>query len=86
MTNPVRVSDHALIRFMQRVLDIDVEQLRGLMADGLGRHQGAPCVRTIGARFLLVNGVVVTVIKGDVIPSHEMLVGLSRRAADEEPA
>ncbi|RWB50811.1 hypothetical protein [Mesorhizobium sp.] len=86
MTDPVRVSDHALLRFMQRALDIDVEQLRGIMAECTHRHHGAPCVRAIGARFLMINGRVVTVIKDDVVPSHTLLAGLTRRAAEEEQA
>jgi hypothetical protein len=84
MTDAVNVSDHALLRYMQRVLDIDVEQLRGLLAESVGRHQGAPSVRALGARFLMINGRVVTTINDRAIPSHMTLLGLMQRAADEK--
>ncbi|RRH98062.1 hypothetical protein EH240_19900 [Mesorhizobium tamadayense] len=84
MSNPVLVTDHALLRYMQRVLDIDVEQLRGMVAESVGRHQGAPSVRAIGARFLMINGRVVTTIDDKAIPSHMTLLGLMQRAAEEK--
>lgn len=78
VTDPVRVSDHALVLYMQRVLDIDVEQLRAIIADSCARHQGAPCVRAIGARFLLRDNTVVTVLDAAVIPHRDVLVDLMR--------
>lgn len=80
---PVRVSDHAMIRYMERVLGMDVEQLRAHIAEGVRRHQGAPCVRTIGARFLMVNGRVVTTIEGHSVPGHDVLVRLIRDSEAE---
>ncbi|CAN7165440.1 hypothetical protein LJR234_000336 [Mesorhizobium amorphae] len=75
---PVRVSDHALLRYMQRVLGMDVEQLRGHIAESVRRHQGAPSVRVLGARFLLRDGVIVTTIDHEPVPSYDMLVRLIR--------
>ncbi|WP_051442637.1 hypothetical protein [Mesorhizobium sp. WSM3626] len=75
---PVRVSDHAMVRYMERVLGMDVEQLRAHIAEGTRRHQQAPCVRTLGARFLLVDGVVVTTIEGRSVPGYDVLVRLIR--------
>ncbi|MBX3580809.1 MAG: hypothetical protein KF810_02785 [Rhizobiaceae bacterium] len=74
-----RVSDHAVLRYMDRVLGIDVEQLRDIMADATARHQGAPCVRSLGARFLLQDGRVITAIsEADGAPNHDELVRLMR--------
>lgn len=75
---PVHVSDHAMIRYMERVLGMDIEQLRAHIADGTRRHRGAPCVRTLGARFLLINGRIVTTIDGRTVPGHDVLVRLIR--------
>ncbi|RWN30143.1 MAG: hypothetical protein EOR97_17380 [Mesorhizobium sp.] len=80
---PVHVTDHAMILYMQLVLGVDIEQLRTHIAEAARRHQGAPCVRTLGARFLLVNGRIVTTIGGHSVPGHEMLTRLMR---DSEPA
>ncbi|WJI81491.1 MULTISPECIES: hypothetical protein [unclassified Mesorhizobium] len=77
------VSDHALIRYMERVLGMDIEQLRAHIAEGTRRHQRAPCVRTLGARFLLVNGRIVTVIEGRSVPSYDALVRLIRDSQAE---
>lgn len=82
MTSPVHVTDHALIRYMQRVLDIDIEQLRTIIADACARHQGAPCVKVLGARFMLVDGRVVTATNDGVLPSHEALKSLIRASED----
>jgi hypothetical protein len=59
------VSDNALLRYMERVLDIDVETLRrelGHKVDlACGDHRGLSAVVIEGVRFLLSEeGVVVT--------------------------
>jgi hypothetical protein len=80
---PVRVSDHAMIRYMERVLGMDIEQLRAHIAEATRRHQRAPCVRTLGARFLLINGRVVTTIEGHSVPGYDVLVRLIRDSEAE---
>lgn len=75
---PVRVSDHAVLRYMQRVLGMDIEQLRGHIADSARRHQGAPSIRALGARFLLRDGVIVTTIDEVPVPSYDLLARLIR--------
>ncbi|ESY42064.1 hypothetical protein X747_14955 [Mesorhizobium sp. LNJC384A00] len=75
---PVYVSDHAIILYLQLILGVDIEQLRAHIADAARRHQGAPCVKALGARFLLVNGRVVTTIGGHSVPGYEFLTRLMR--------
>lgn len=72
------VSDHAVLRYLQRVLGVDVEQLRGMIAEACERHQGAPCVRAGGARFLMRDGRVVTVLADGTVPHFHVLVKLQR--------
>lgn len=58
------VSDHAVLRFLERECGLDVESLRGAIAavTERGSALGAPIVKVGGARFVLVDGVVVTVL------------------------
>lgn len=81
---PVHVTDHAMILYMQLVLGVDIEQLRAHIAEAARRHQGAPCVRTLGARFLLVNGRIVTTIGGHSVPGYDVLVRLMRDTSQAE--
>lgn len=61
---PPRVTDHAVLRWLERSAEVDIEAVRaaigGVCARGAGL--GAPVVRFEGARFVLVNGVVVTTL------------------------
>jgi hypothetical protein len=60
--NPV--SDHAILRFLERECGLDVEGLRDQLAEVTARGiaAGAPIVKWGGARFLISGGVVVTVL------------------------
>lgn len=75
---PISVSDHALVRYLERVLDIDMERLRAEIGIACARHQGAPCVKAGGARFMIRNGVVVTVIDDRTVPMFAVLADLAR--------
>jgi hypothetical protein len=80
---PIGVSDHALVRYLERVLDIDMERLRTEIGIACARHQGAPCVKAGGARFMIRHGVVVTVIDDRTVPMFPMLADLARGGRDE---
>lgn len=62
----VEISDHAIIRFMERVKDIDMDIIRAEMrtpALQAAVELGAPVViGRQGERYLVKNGVLVTVI------------------------
>lgn len=74
----VRVTDHAVLRYLERVLGVDVERLRQKMASSCERHQGAPCVKVDGARMLIRNETVITTLSDDTVPHFDMLVDLGR--------
>jgi hypothetical protein len=59
----VRVTDHALVRYLERAMDLNLELVREhiLTICGNAAAFGATCVRTEGLRFEIVNGVIVTV-------------------------
>ncbi len=60
MTAPV-VSDHALIRYLERVKGFDVEAVRRHIAEICKGVKIARCVRAEQADFIIADGVVVTV-------------------------
>ena len=73
MKKPVaEVSDHALLRYLERVLRIDVEAHRcevGRKVDRAMVHPGACGVRVGGFTYKLRGQVVTTVVPSDK-PSH----------------
>lgn len=60
----VVVTDHAVLRFLERVCGVDVEELRLAIAEGCerGGEAGAPVIRYGKARFLNKGGVIVTTL------------------------
>ena len=66
----IHVSDHALVRFLQRSGAVDVEQLRALLAVALERGRkvaeraggGDFVVIADGLRYVVEDGVLVTVL------------------------
>ncbi len=58
------VTDHAVLRFIERECGFDVEKLRGLIGEvtARGAAAGAPVVRWGHVRFVLVDGAVVTTL------------------------
>lgn len=77
MTAP-RVSDHALIRFLERAGGFDVEQLRlsighsltraMLVCDKIGTSDAV--ITVDGLRYVVTNGVVVTVLLAEMQPTN----------------
>lgn len=66
----IGISDHALIRFMERIAGFDVESLRLALARGLDRaHKAAAAIgeqdytiKIDGVIYIVKEGVLVTII------------------------
>ena len=86
MSDPVRVTDHALVRYLERVVGLDVEALRADIAASCDRalrgdEASAPCVATEKARYLICGRNVVTVLDGRTVPHFNTLARLVRANA-----
>lgn len=70
--DPIRVSDHAVLRYLQRVMGLDVEMVRKHIADTCAGPAaiGAVCIRTEGFRFEITNNTVLTVRPDALVPSR----------------
>lgn len=83
MSDPFSVSDHALLRYLERVVGLDVEALRADIAASCdhalrGNEVSAPCVATEVARYLIRGRRVVTVLDGQTVPRFNTLAQLAR--------
>lgn len=75
----VLVSDHAVIRYMERVIGVDIEAVRDEIRHKVRlsvAHPTATGILVDGFRYVLADGAVVTII--DAYQPH-------RRTADECP-
>jgi hypothetical protein len=74
MTKPVSlpVTDHAVIRYCERVLGMDMEGVRQHIWDTCSASIaiGATSLRAEGARFEFVSGRVITVVPDGVLPTQ----------------
>jgi hypothetical protein len=79
---PVHVTDHAVLRYLERLHGLDVEAVRAKIATTVWRAvlAGASGVRHDGLIYRLQDGVVVTVAP----LSHEPLPGRSGEAEDDD--
>ena len=79
----VKVSDHALLRYLERVLGIDVEKHRAKIAEitGIAASLDAPSVAHDGHIFIIENYAVKTVLPKGGRPSRR-----SRRAQHSQYA
>ncbi|MET4206890.1 hypothetical protein [Bradyrhizobium sp. LA2.1] len=76
MPRPLRVCDHALLRFLERVGGLDVEALRRQLAESLDRAasvagqlgQREMTIAADGNHYIIVNGIVVTVLSPPMKP------------------
>ena len=77
----VHVTDHAVLRYLERVCGLDIDALRASIAAGCerGAAAGAPVVRFSGARFLLRGERVVTAIDDEHFCDHATMTDLIRR-------
>lgn len=64
MTKPVPVTDHAVLRWLERECDVPVEQIRRLIGEGCapGARLGARAVIWGRTKFVIVDGHVVTTV------------------------
>lgn len=69
--DPVRVSDHAVLRYMERAMGLDIETVRQHIADTCAGAAavGAVCVRSEGFRFEISGNAVITVRPDSQHPS-----------------
>ena len=73
MGKPLIVSDHALVRWLERTGAVEVEQLRDLLAGSLQRASDAAdriggghyIILTDGLVYVVREGVLVTVVEDD---------------------
>lgn len=87
MTIPHPISDHALLRYMERVQGIDVEDLKD---DLLRRYptlkaalkSGATSITVDGISFVMKNGTVTSVIEGST--RHSRSTHLQRQMDEQE--
>lgn len=61
---PLRISDHAVLRYMERAMGLNVEIVRQHIVSICAGPAaiGAVCVRTEGLKFQIVNNAVTTIV------------------------
>jgi len=72
----IRVSDHALVRFLERAGGFDIETLRGAIEASLSRAVMAAgkigtndvVVAADGLRYVVTNNTVVTILDAETMP------------------
>jgi hypothetical protein len=67
---PVRVTDHAVLRYLERAMGLNIDMVRKHIADICAGPAaiGAICVRTESLRFEITNNTVITVRPDSLIP------------------
>ena len=82
---PVRVTDHCLVRYLERAMGLNVELVRehilGICSGPASF--GAVCVRSEGLRFEIASGAVVTVAPDRQHPSNISRDKAQRKIAGE---
>lgn len=70
MSGP-KITDHALLRFLERAGGLDVEGIRHALADGLGRAHSA--ARTIGVDNyrIIADGMVWVIVDGKLVTVYD---------------
>lgn len=81
----IRVSDHALVRFLERVGGFDVEQLRGAIEASLGRAAAAAAELGFPDHLIVADGFVYIVREGVVVTMHEKGTPAARAAILARP-
>jgi hypothetical protein len=68
---PIRVTDHAICRYLERAYGFNIEAIRDHIAGICAAPAafGAVCVRSEGVRFEIASNCVVTVSPDGVTPS-----------------
>lgn len=72
---PVRVSDHAILRYLERAMGLNIQVVREHIIEvcDAAAAIGAVCVRTEGLRFEIANNAVTTVVPDGAIPDRTSL-------------
>lgn len=72
--DPVRVSDHALIRYLERAMGLNIEVVREHIAGLCGGAAafGASTVRAEGVRFAICDNTVTTVMPDGQQPTDTL--------------
>ena len=62
----MQVSDHAVVRYLERVMGININKLKKEILSKLPRHTGVSCKYPVGngCRAVIHNDTVTTVMKG----------------------
>lgn len=78
---PLRISDHAILRYLERAMGLNVELVRAhILTICAGPAAfGAVCVRSENLRFEIVGGTVVT-----VAPDHQHPSNISRERSQRK--
>lgn len=63
----VRISDHGIVRYLERVegLDLDIIRAEILAIAGPAAAAGAKILRKVGNTYIIENGAIVTVLPDD---------------------
>jgi hypothetical protein len=66
------VTDHAVLRFLERACDVPVEAIRAAIAEccARGAAAGAPYIRIGRVRFVMKGDMVVTTLDKEMLPVH----------------
>ena len=80
MSGPARVTDHAVLRYLERIHGLDVEGIRCAMEDACARGiaTDAPSIRIDNTRFINRDGRIVTVLSTDMPMHFDFLVRTHR--------
>lgn len=63
---PIKVTDHAVMRYMQRVMGVDLDAVKTMIAEQVHvaeTNEGATAVLLNGFRYVIDKGTVVTIHK-----------------------
>jgi hypothetical protein len=79
------VTDHAVLRWLERVQGVDIEAIRQRIWKTCepAVKAGATCVRVDGVKYELANGKVVTVVPGHAAPGKTSRDATQRKLASE---
>lgn len=82
-----KISDHAMLRYVERVMGIDVDALRAeIMSDSVkaALRSGASGVTVNGVKMVAKDGVIVTVLSDEMRPKQKTLKRWHREEIDED--
>lgn len=79
-----KVSDHALMRYLERIIGIDIDSIRkGILTPEVvsSIKSGAKKIRSNGFVFLIKDGTIATILKHKM--SNNITQNVSRETSDE---